>query len=174
MWELRKFDAPDAVAILHEIDECQRTRLNYGLSRGNFLRMKLPSEEEDKLCAGIDFGTSNGVLSLLVNGSPEVIPNRKEDRLTPSVVAYRQGPDGSISVLVGRSARQRAQLNPENTFSSVKRFIGRQLSELIDSELERSPYAVRSRGNFGSGAAKARSGCFRTCLPERAKKSRTL
>jgi len=105
MWELGEFDAPDAVAILHEIDECQRTRLNYGLSRGNFLRMKLPSEEEDKLCAGIDFGTSSGVLSLLVNGSPEVIPNRKEDRLTPSVVAYRQGPDESISVLVGRSAR---------------------------------------------------------------------
>ena len=147
MWGLPKFDALDAAAILHEIEGYQRTRLSYGLSRGNFLRMELPSEEEDKLCAGIDLGTSNSVLALLVNGSPEVIPNREGDRLTPSVVAYRQEPDGSINMLVGRSARQQAQLNPENTFSSVKRFIGRQSSELSDSELERSPYAVRRAGN---------------------------
>ena len=40
--------------------------------------MELPSEEEGKLCAGIDLGTSNSVLSLLVNGSPEVIPNTPE------------------------------------------------------------------------------------------------
>ena len=45
MWGLPKFEALNAAAILHEIEGCQRTRLNYGLSRGNFLRMKLPSEE---------------------------------------------------------------------------------------------------------------------------------
>ena len=63
------------------------------------------------------------------------------------MVAYRQEADGSVSLLVGRPARQQAHLNPMNTFASVKRFIGRQASELDDAELNRLPYRVEKAGN---------------------------
>ena len=103
--------------------------------------------DEEIVCAGIDLGTSNSALAVLVGGVPEIIPNKEGERLTPSVVAYRQEADGSVSLLVGRPARQQAHLNPMNTFASVKRFIGRQASELDDAELNRLPYRVEKAGN---------------------------
>ena len=104
-------------------------------------------EDSSKICAGIDLGTSNGAIAILVDGVLEVVPNKEGDRLTPSVVAYRQEVDGSINMLVGRAARQQAHLNPENTFGSVKRFIGRQSSELSDEELRRASYRIDRVGN---------------------------
>ena len=109
--------------------------------------MTAKNNEDARVCAGIDLGTSNSVLAILVNGVPEVVPNKEGERLTPSVVAYRQEVDGSVNMLVGRPARQQAHMNPENTFSSVKRFIGRQASELDDAELKRAPYRVDKVGS---------------------------
>ena len=109
--------------------------------------MTAKNNEDARVCAGIDLGTSNSVLAILVNGVPEVVPNKEGERLTPSVVAYRQEVDGSVNMLVGRPARQQAHMNPENTFNSVKRFIGRQASELDDAELKRAPYRVDKVGS---------------------------
>merc|ERR1712146_779233 len=72
-------------------------------------------------------------------GKPSVIPNAEGFRSTPSIVAYTKKGDK----LVGRVAKRQAVLNPENTFYSVKRFIGRKASEVSD-ELKQVSYGVKS------------------------------
>ncbi|GAB6060547.1 Hsp70 family protein [Desulfonatronum parangueonense] len=67
---------------------------------------------------GIDLGTTNSCISLLQNGKPEVIPI-EGDHIVPSVVSY----DGE-AIIVGRRARNRALLYPEQTVASVKRHMG--------------------------------------------------
>ncbi|HLE68944.1 MAG TPA: Hsp70 family protein, partial [Vicinamibacteria bacterium] len=75
---------------------------------------------------GIDLGTTNSVVSVMEGGEPEVIVNSEGDRVTPSVVAF--GKDGQR--LVGQVARRQAITNPENTISSIKRFMGRRFDEV--------------------------------------------
>ena len=75
---------------------------------------------------GIDLGTTNSVVAVMEGGKPEVITNAEGERTTPSVVAYTKKGD----LLVGQIAKRQAVINPENTFYSVKRFIGRKTSEV--------------------------------------------
>ncbi|MFS8894632.1 molecular chaperone DnaK [Synechococcus sp. O70.1] len=93
---------------------------------------------------GIDLGTTNSVVAVMEGGVPTVIANAEGSRTTPSVVAFTK--DGER--LVGQMARRQAVLNPENTFYSVKRFIGRKYDE-VGAEARRVPYQVRrdERGN---------------------------
>ncbi|MGK7911107.1 MAG: molecular chaperone DnaK [Synechococcus sp.] len=81
---------------------------------------------------GIDLGTTNSVVAVMEGGQPTVIANAEGTRTTPSVVGFSK--DGER--LVGQMARRQAVLNPENTFYSVKRFIGRKFDELNPSTLE--------------------------------------
>ena len=74
----------------------------------------------NKKIVGIDLGTTNSVISVLEGASPKVIANSEGGRTTPSVVAYTSNGE----VLVGQIAKRQAVVNPENTFYSVKRFIG--------------------------------------------------
>jgi molecular chaperone DnaK len=87
---------------------------------------------------GIDLGTTNSVVAVMEAGKPVVIANSEGSRTTPSVVSFSK--DGER--LVGQMARRQAVLNPDNTFYSVKRFIGRKHSELT-TESKRVPYTVR-------------------------------
>jgi molecular chaperone DnaK len=87
---------------------------------------------------GIDLGTTNSVVAVMEAGKPVVIANSEGSRTTPSVVSFSK--DGER--LVGQMARRQAVLNPDNTFYSVKRFIGRKHSELT-TETKRVPYTVR-------------------------------
>ncbi|MGY2947246.1 molecular chaperone DnaK [Thermostichus sp. MS-CIW-39] len=93
---------------------------------------------------GIDLGTTNSVVAVMEGGVPTVIANAEGTRTTPSVVAFTK--DGER--LVGQMARRQAVLNPENTFYSVKRFIGRRYDEL-NADSKRVSYQVRrdERGN---------------------------
>ncbi|MDT7945914.1 MAG: molecular chaperone DnaK [Cyanobacteriota bacterium PSP.bin.10] len=93
---------------------------------------------------GIDLGTTNSVVAVMEGGVPTVIANAEGTRTTPSVVAFTK--DGER--LVGQMARRQAVLNPENTFYSVKRFIGRKYDEL-NADSKRVSYQVRrdERGN---------------------------
>ena len=75
---------------------------------------------------GIDLGTTNSVVSVLSGNEPEVLVNQEGSRTTPSVVAF----DKEGKTLVGQVARRQAVTNPENTFSSVKRFIGKRFAEV--------------------------------------------
>nr|QXU75170.1 Hsp70-type chaperone [Gracilaria vermiculophylla] len=92
---------------------------------------------------GIDLGTTNSVIAVMEGGKPTVIPNKEGLRTTPSVVAYTKKQDK----LVGQIAKRQAVMNPENTFYSVKRFIGRKKDEL-GNELRQSSYNVKTDSNF--------------------------
>ncbi len=86
---------------------------------------------------GIDLGTTNSVVAVMEAGDPVVIPNAEGNRTTPSVVAFTKNGER----LVGQTAKRQATINPENTFFSIKRFIGRTFDE-ISTEREMVPYTV--------------------------------
>lgn len=86
---------------------------------------------------GIDLGTTNSVVAVMEGGKPTVITNAEGQRTTPSVVAYTK----KNELLVGQIAKRQAVINPENTFYSVKRFIGRKTNEVTE-QLRQVPYKV--------------------------------
>jgi molecular chaperone DnaK len=93
---------------------------------------------------GIDLGTTNSVVAVMEGGKPSVIQNAEGFRTTPSVVAYTKNGDR----LVGQIAKRQAVINPDNTFYSVKRFIGRRSDEVSD-ELKKVSYIVKdTNGNI--------------------------
>jgi len=91
---------------------------------------------------GIDLGTTNSVVAVMEGGDPVVIPNAEGGRTTPSVVGFTK--DGER--LVGQIAKRQAVTNPANTVFSIKRFMGRKLSEATE-ELKRVPYKVNRGTN---------------------------
>jgi molecular chaperone DnaK len=86
---------------------------------------------------GIDLGTTNSVVAVMEGDDPKVIENAEGSRTTPSVVAYKD--DGER--LVGAPAKRQAITNPENTISSIKRFMGRFYDE-VEDEIEEVPYQI--------------------------------
>ena len=92
-----------------------------------------------KKVVGIDLGTTNSVVSVLEGANPNVIPNSEGARTTPSVVAYTS----TGEILVGQLAKRQSVVNPDNTFSSVKRFIGCKYDEIKD-ETSRISYKVKN------------------------------
>jgi molecular chaperone DnaK len=90
---------------------------------------------------GIDLGTTNSCVAVMEGGKPTVIANAEGARTTPSVVAFAKNNDR----LVGQIAKRQAVMNPENTFYSVKRFIGRRFDE-VTNETTEVPYKVVSSG----------------------------
>ncbi len=91
---------------------------------------------------GIDLGTTNSCVSVMEGGKPTVIANAEGFRTTPSVVAYTKNQDQ----LVGQIAKRQAVMNTDNTFYSVKRFIGRRVDEVNDESKEVS-YSVEKAGS---------------------------
>jgi len=89
---------------------------------------------------GIDLGTTNSAVAAMEGGKPTVVTNAEGARTTPSVVAYTKTGER----LVGQIAKRQAVVNPENTFFSVKRFIGRKMSE-VDDEAKQVSYGVAPR-----------------------------
>jgi molecular chaperone DnaK len=90
---------------------------------------------------GIDLGTTNSCVAVMEGGKPTVIANAEGLRTTPSVVAYAKNSDK----LVGQIAKRQAVMNPQNTFYSVKRFIGRRFDE-ISNEATEVAYKVENVG----------------------------
>ncbi|MBF2005924.1 molecular chaperone DnaK [Chlorogloeopsis fritschii PCC 9212] len=95
---------------------------------------------------GIDLGTTNSCVAVMEGGKPTVIANAEGFRTTPSVVAFAKNGDR----LVGQIAKRQAVMNPENTFYSVKRFIGRKFDEITHEATEVSYKVLRD----GSGNVK--------------------
>src|SRR5216117_2822352 len=91
---------------------------------------------------GIDLGTTNSVVAVMEGGDPVVIPNAEGGRTTPSVVGFTK--DGER--LVGQVAKRQAVTNPQNTVFSIKRFMGRRISE-VQAKIKRVPYKVVSGPN---------------------------
>ncbi|NGM16415.1 molecular chaperone DnaK [Xiamenia xianingshaonis] len=79
---------------------------------------------------GIDLGTTNSAMAVMEGSEPEILVNAEGDRTTPSVEGFRK--DGER--VVGKAAKNQAVTNPENTVSSVKRFIGRSFGETSEEQ----------------------------------------
>lgn len=85
---------------------------------------------------GIDLGTTNSCIAFMEGSEPKVITNAEGERTTPSVIAVREG-----QRLVGKTAKNQAVVNPENTIFSAKRFIGRKHDE-VTKETKNFPFKV--------------------------------
>ncbi|MDZ4807917.1 MAG: molecular chaperone DnaK [Bacteroidota bacterium] len=91
---------------------------------------------------GIDLGTTNSCVSVMENGEPVVIANDEGRRTTPSVVAFLKNGERKV----GDPAKRQAITNPQNTISSVKRFMGRQFDEVTE-EISHWSYKVAKGDN---------------------------
>jgi molecular chaperone DnaK len=89
---------------------------------------------------GIDLGTTNSCVAVLEGGDPTVITNAEGERTTPSVVAFDKR---SGDRLVGQLARRQAVTNPDRTIYSIKRFMGRRISD-VKTEAGRVGYNVEA------------------------------
>jgi molecular chaperone DnaK len=87
---------------------------------------------------GIDLGTTNSVVAVMEGSEAKVIPNSEGNRTTASVVGFAKGGER----LVGQVAKRQAVTNPENTVFSIKRFMGRNYSEVAE-EMKMVPYGVK-------------------------------
>ncbi len=108
---------------------------------------------------GIDLGTTNSVIAVVIGGEPQVIANTEGSRLTPSVVGFTKTGER----LVGQMAKRQAILNPENTVYSIKRFMGRRFAE-VDSERRIVPYKVE-QGDHGMAVVRVPAAA-KTYTPE--------
>jgi molecular chaperone DnaK len=97
---------------------------------------------------GIDLGTTNSVVAIMVGREPKVIVNEEGSLITPSVVAW----DEKGGILVGQIAKRQAVTNAENTIFSAKRFIGHRFEE-VAAETKRVPYKVTRAANGDSAFA---------------------
>lgn len=93
---------------------------------------------------GIDLGTTNSVVAVMIGSDPVVISSAEGERLVPSVVAINKNGER----LVGRTARNQAIVNPLNTIFSVKRFMGRKYEDtMVQRTQQRVPYQVAKAEN---------------------------
>ncbi|MEM9338682.1 MAG: molecular chaperone DnaK [Bacteroidota bacterium] len=93
---------------------------------------------------GIDLGTTNSCVAVMEGNEPVVIQNSEGRRTTPSIVAFLDGGKGERKV--GDPAKRQAITNPQNTISSVKRFMGKKFSE-VKEEMKNVSYGLESGSN---------------------------
>ena len=107
-----------------------------------YIELNVVDNAPQRVVIGIDLGTTNSLAAIWRDGRPEVLRVEGQSALVPSAIHVAE--DGSITV--GREARARAVVDPEHTVFSVKRFMGRGLSD-IDADLGFVPYAVTETEN---------------------------
>jgi molecular chaperone DnaK len=93
---------------------------------------------------GIDLGTTNSCVAIMEGGQPKVLENAEGARTTPSVIAFTEGGER----LIGLPARRQAVNNPEFTFHSIKRLIGRVFDDkIVQKDVEMVPYRIVKNAN---------------------------
>ncbi len=102
-----------------------------------------------EIAIGIDLGTSNSCVARATGGTVEVLPNAYGEKITASVVAFRE--DGSVSV--GSVARANVIHDPQNTVSSAKRLIEPALRWTRTREGARSGNSRDNRIRTASGSS---------------------
>lgn len=103
-----------------------------------YIELDVLDNQPKRVVIGIDLGTTNSLPAIWKDGRPEVLRIEGEPALVPSVIHVRN--DGTA--IVGRTARAQALDDPEHTIHSVKRFMGRSLSDVDRADLDRLPYSV--------------------------------
>lgn len=91
---------------------------------------------------GIDLGTTNSCVSVMEGNEPVVIANDEGRRTTPSIVAFLKNGERKV----GDPAKRQAITNPQNTITSVKRFMGRRYDEVTE-EISHWSYQVAKGDN---------------------------
>ena len=91
---------------------------------------------------GVDLGTTNSCMSVMEAGKPVVIANAEGFRTTPSIVAFTKAGDE----LVGQIAGRQSVMNASNTYSSVKRFIGKTPNEVSEDSKSTAYEVVEEKG----------------------------
>ena len=95
-----------------------------------------PDPHQRRIAVGIDLGTTHSLVAAVRHGVAECLPDAQGRVLLPSVVRYLEGGGRQI----GDEALASAALDPENTLSSIKRLMGRGLSDVADAD--RLPYRL--------------------------------
>ena len=129
-------------ASLRHSTDMGRSRRSLTSRRSHRVDRNGPVRVVSEKVVGIDLGTTNSAVAAMEGGKPTIVSNAEGQRTTPSVVAYTKTGDR----LVGQIAKRQAVVNPENTFFSVKRFIGRKMNE-VDEESKQISYKVIRDGN---------------------------
>ena len=93
---------------------------------------------------GIDLGTTNSCVAVMEGNTPTVIQNSEGKLTTPSIVAFLE--DGKGDRKIGDPAKRQAVTNPKHTIYSIKRFMGKQHSQMTE-EIKRVPYEVEKGNN---------------------------
>lgn len=94
---------------------------------------------------GIDLGTTNSVVCYVEGGQPTVLENAEGSRITPSVVAINLK---SGERYVGLAAKRQAVVNPENTVFSIKRIMGRKMTDsTVNQDVKNLPYKIEPASN---------------------------
>jgi molecular chaperone DnaK len=109
---------------------------------------------------GIDLGTTNSCMAVMDGGDPVVLENSEGARTTPSIVAFTK----SGERLVGQAAKRQAITNPQNTISSIKRFMGRKFDE-VHEEQKRVPYKIAKGANGDAHVQVEVNGQLKTFSP---------
>ena len=101
---------------------------------------------------GIDLGTTNSCVAVIEGKTPKVIENAEGARTTSSIVAFND----DAETLVGQPAKRQAVTNPENTFSAIKRLIGRRYDDpMVEKDKKLVPYKI-VRADNGDAWVEAR------------------
>lgn len=85
-----------------------------------------PNPHQRRVAVGIDLGTTHSLVAAVRHGVAECLPDAQGRVILPSVVRYLEGGGRQI----GFDAQESLALDPENTIASVKRFMGRSLSDV--------------------------------------------
>src|SRR6266508_2332822 len=109
---------------------------------------------------GIDLCTTNSCMAVMEGGDPVVLENHEGARTTPSIVAFTK----SGERLVGQAAKRQAVTNPQNTVSSIKRFMGRKFDE-VHEEQKRVPYKLVKAANGDAHVQVEVNGQLKTFSP---------
>ena len=93
---------------------------------------------------GIDLGTTNSCVAVLLDDGAKIIENSEGDRTTPSIIAYTE----SGEILVGQNAKRQAVTNPDNTLFAIKRLIGRRYEDsVVQRDIDMVPYKIVKAAN---------------------------
>ncbi len=103
-----------------------------------------PEPHQRRVAIGIDLGTTNSLVATVRSGTSEVLPDLEGEALLPSVVHYGVDHDDNTVITVGKNAKTNAASDPLNTVSSIKRLMGRSLSDI---DLTRFPYSFSQTDN---------------------------
>ncbi|MDM3866766.1 Fe-S protein assembly chaperone HscA [Proteus faecis] len=100
-----------------------------------------PAPHQRRLAAGIDLGTTHSLVATVRSGQAEALSDSEGRYLLPSVVQYQVD-----NINVGWNAKKEAEKDPANTISSIKRMVGRSLSDVI-SRYPNLPYHFHENDN---------------------------